>query len=51
MREKAEVHTKIDEVLLGLLFGLPPGILSGCVWVVYVVWMFAACGQTPFGRS
>jgi hypothetical protein len=47
MKDAAKVNDRVEDVFNGLLFGLPPGILSGFVWLAYSVWMFLTHRLTP----
>jgi hypothetical protein len=40
MKDAAKINDRVEDVFNGLLLGLPPGILSGFVWLAYSVWMF-----------
>jgi hypothetical protein len=40
MTDAARINAKVDDVFNGLLLGLPPGILSACVWLAFGVWTF-----------
>ena len=33
------MDARIEDMFNGLLFGLPPGMLWGSVWLAYSVWM------------
>jgi hypothetical protein len=38
MKDAAKLNDRVEDVFNGLLLGLPPGMLSGFVWLAYCVW-------------